>query len=125
MSRHLLKLITDRNVPVVITAGYDRPLRSLYLSVKIDDEKSEPAQVEDDEINGDPNYPHFNSLLEGMRPDASGLVSLASKLGLVLPIEFVREIERDADNNVGNRIVTWEGSKILSDQISSPQQRQM
>jgi len=43
-------------------------------------------------------------------------VSLASNLGLVLPIEFVREIECDADNNVGNRIVTWEGSKILTDQ---------
>ena len=116
MSRHVLKLSTDKNVPVVVTAGYDRPLRSLYLRVHVDEEKADHALSEDGENHNDPNCPHFDSLLEGMRPDAECVASLASNLGLTLPIELVREIKRDADNNVGNRIVSWDGGKILTDQ---------
>lgn len=123
MSRHQLATVNTRNVPVIVVAGFDRPLRSLFLSVRPDEEKCDPALLvehdEEDEGEGDLDEStlYFDSLICGMRPDIEQVAQLATRLGLALPLKLLQEIARDAANGVGNRVVQWEGSSILSDRL--------
>jgi len=81
---------------VVVVAGYDRPLKELFLQVLSDD--------------GDPQSEEavlYSSLHEARRDwrDIDTLVQALADLGLIVPASMLDAVRCDQAMNVGNRMV--------------------
>lgn len=95
MSRHHVHTeLDDRQVLVV--AGYDRPLKELFLQVLSDD--SDP-QAEEAVL--------YSSLHEPQRDwrSVDALIEALAELGLVVPASMLDAVGWDQDLNAGNRMV--------------------
>lgn len=96
MSRHIARL-QHEGQPAVVIAGYDRPLRSLFLYV----------------VRGDSDIPSpdntliYDSLLEP-GADWTDINTIADKLaalGIEVPVSMIEQIYLDQCVNAGNRVV--------------------
>lgn len=81
---------------VLVVAGYDRPLRELFLQVLSDDGT---GQAEEDVL--------YSSLLEPQRDwrDLGTLTQALAELGLALPPGMLDAIRADQVLNAGNRMI--------------------
>jgi len=96
MSRHHIRL-SHGGRAIVVVAGYDRPLRQLFLEV-LRDEEGRPT-CEDDVL--------YDSLHEPAL-DWSDIGTLTDKLvtlGIAVPDSLIEEVYLDQCFNAGNRVV--------------------
>ncbi|UEC01677.1 hypothetical protein [Burkholderia vietnamiensis] len=96
MSRHIARL-HHAGSPILVIAGYDRPLRSLFLHVmRVDSDKPDQGQ----ELI-------YDSLREP-RLDWTDINTVADRLtalGIEVPGSMIEQIYLDQCFNVGNRVV--------------------
>ncbi len=97
MSRHSIRA-SYQGLPVLVVAGYDRPLRELFLHVIHETEGSRGGNAEQF---------LYDSLDEPHRDwtDMGTLVKTLGRLCIAVPDSMVREIQLDQCFNVGNRVV--------------------
>ncbi len=97
MSRHCTRSCYAGQ-PVLVVAGYDRPLRELFLHVILETQ-GDGGDVAEQFI--------YDSLDEPQRDwtDIDTLVETLGRLGIAVPDSMVMEIHLDQLLNVGNRVV--------------------
>lgn len=101
MSRHLIHLGHGQR-KVTVVAGYDRPLRQLFLHVVYAD----LAPWEDEQFL-------YDSLLEP-ELDSTDVNTVGAKLaalGIAVPASMIEQIYLDQCFNSGNRIVEHHGDR--------------
>lgn len=95
MSRHLIESYRE-HVPVLVVAGYDRPLRSLYLQVWED--PTAHSHVDQSIL--------YASHLDLSRDwsDIDSVAEVLERLAIVVPDSFIAALQEDQCHNRGNRI---------------------
>ena len=126
MSQHRFKAKTSDGTDVVVTLGWDRPLRGHFALVeKVETAHPTPevapacegpgaaADEDDGEDDGflysnlsDPNL--FDRL--GMSPELSYFEGVLSEMGIRAPEQVLRAVEDDAIHNVGNKLVEYDAA---------------
>ena len=98
MSRHIVHSYRDRT-PVRVEAGYDRPLRTLYVQVW---EAPDTHHVKDQSVL-------YASHLDVRRDwtDVESIVDVLDKLQIAVPRTLYDELVEDQSLNRGNRLVRY------------------
>lgn len=102
MSRHSYSAIYS-NRKVEVTIGFDRPLQEFFMTIQYLEPSGTEAEEEDEE--SDIVYSNLSD------PDAPCIRDLAyfraklRSLDITVPESMLREVQNDADHQVGNRIV--------------------
>jgi hypothetical protein len=101
MSQHNFQTVY-KNRPVNVLMGWDRPLAGFFLVIEYSDnqDKEEYAYVnlDDEEI----------AAWDGLPPDTNRFTSVLASMGIRVPQLMLDEIQKDAENNVGNRYVCYD-----------------
>ena len=96
MSRHHIRL-SQCGRAIVVVAGYDRPLRQLFLQV-LRDEESRPT-CEDDILYDSLHEPALDWSVIGTLTDQ------LAKLGIAVPESLIEAVYLDQRFNTGNHVV--------------------
>ena len=96
MSRHHIRLM-HQGQPVLVVAGYDRPLRELFLQVFLCQE-SGPAG-DDDIVYDSLHEPALDWTVIGTLTDK------LTALGICVPEKLIEAVYLDQCFNTGNRVV--------------------
>ncbi len=98
MSRHLTRS-RHGGLPVLVVAGYDRPLRELFLHVIREGTDTAPRDAAEAFI--------YDSLDEPLKDwtDINTLSEKLAHLGIEVPQSLIEQIYLDQAFNVGNRYV--------------------
>lgn len=98
MSRHLTRSCHG-GLPVLVVAGYDRPLRELFLHVIQEGTDTAPRDAAEAFI--------YDSLDEPQKDwaDINTLTETLARLDIKVPPSLIEQISLDQTFNVGNRYV--------------------
>ena len=99
MSQHTFETRHHSNRPILIRAGWDRPLRGFFMTVEYTDDGKSDGETEFAYNNLDQAYPHPTTF----EPFQMAL----DRVGLRVPAKMVREIRGDMIDNTGNKVVRW------------------
>lgn len=98
MSRHITRSRHDGQ-PVLIVAGYDRPLRTLFLNVIREAADTAPKSPAEAFLYDSLDEPHENWT------DINTLCEKLARLDITVPRSLIDQVYLDQVFNVGNRIV--------------------
>src|SRR6218665_799355 len=98
MSRHIIRTCHE-GLPVMVIAGYDRPLRELFLHVIREASGSAPTEAAETFV--------YDSLDEPQKDwtDINTVTDALTRLGIEVPQNMIEQICLDQCFNVGNRVV--------------------
>lgn len=98
MSRHITRCHHEGQ-PVMVVAGYDRPLRELFLHVIREASGSAPTEAAEAFV--------YDSLEEPQKDwtDINTVTDTLTRLGIGVPQSMIEQIYLDQCFNVGNRFV--------------------
>jgi hypothetical protein len=98
MSRHIIRSRHD-GLPVLVVAGYDRPLRELFLQVIREAADTAPKNTAETFIYDSLDEPHEDWT------DINTLCEKLARLDIQVPRSLIDQIYLDQVFNVGSRIV--------------------
>jgi hypothetical protein len=81
------------SLPVVVTAGWDRPLQGFFMFVEQDDEELLYCNLDDPEIES----------CGGLPPSFDYFVTKANTLGFQIPQNVIDQVLLDCHVNAGNK----------------------
>lgn len=94
MSQHFLKATLPDGRKVDVLMGWDRPCQELFATVFLEDDE--------DVIIWCSSYEHRK-----YSSDMPLLVEALSQQGIAIPAPVQKEVLKDREQDVGNRIVRW------------------
>jgi hypothetical protein len=124
MSQHKFKTVMADGRDVMVTLGWDRPLRGHFALVEqivADEVEQEVGKVDssaspDDGEDFDENdgfvYSNLRdpNLIEsyGLSASLGYFEKLLKGMGILVPVQIMLAVEQDAINNVGNKLVMYD-----------------
>ncbi|RTB44102.1 hypothetical protein [Pseudomonas aeruginosa] len=115
MSRHYFNTVHN-GLPVIVYLGWDRPMQYFFLVIE---KPAEPVDdtMQDEDEDEDSGYLYTN--LYESDPFGLGLGfyrDVLQRFEIVVPESMFIEVQRDAERNVGNRIVTHQADGSFTEQ---------
>lgn len=113
MSRHITRS-HHNGKPVLVVAGYDRPLRELFLNVILEASDTAPKNAAEAFV--------YDSLEEPQKDwtDINTLSETLKCLGIEVPPSLIEQTHFDQAFNVGNRIVGHPAIQAGDAQLAEP-----